>query len=125
MGYITEIKLKINLSKNTPQKLIEWIDECIDYTQEQSYEEHPFFKTERWQKIFATCGSYGYSKPELTRTKNGYTLELHTDINYESEELNAFIDWIKPHIFGRKKKVYLGWFERDSQFEKTNVYANR
>jgi hypothetical protein len=125
MSYITEIKLKINLGKNTPPKLIEWIDKCIDSTQKTQYEDHPFFETERWQKIFATYGYDGYSKPTLTKVKNGYTLELHTDINYESEELNTFIDWIKPHILGRKKKVYLGWFERDSQFEKTNVYAYR
>lgn len=125
MSYITEIKLKIKLSKDTPKELIEWLNRCIDYTCETPYEEHPFFETKRWRTVFATYGYHWYSEPYLTKTKNGYILELHTDINYEDGELDTFIDWIKPYVLGRKKKVYLGWFERDEDYEKTNVYVIR
>ena len=125
MSYTTEIKLKINLGRNTPKDLIEWLNKCIEGNQYAPYEENPFFETERWTRIFATYGYYGYDKPYIKEVKNGWELAIHTDINYEHEELNTFIEWIKPHVLGRKKKVYFGWFERDSDTERTNVYLHR
>tara|TARA_R110002167_G_scaffold347483_1_gene558408 strand:+ start:137 stop:514 length:378 start_codon:yes stop_codon:yes gene_type:complete len=125
MSYITEIKLKINLGKDTPKELVEWLNKCIEDNYYTPYEENPFFKTERWTRIFATYGYDGYDKPYIKEVKNGWELAIHTDINYESEELNTFIDWIAPHVLGRKKNVYFGWYMRDGEFEKINVYLHR
>jgi hypothetical protein len=125
MSYITEIKLKINLGRNTPESLIEWLNKCIENNHDAPYEKNPFFDTQRWYQMFATMGYGGYDKPYVKEVKNGWELAIHTDINYESEELNTFIDWIAPHVLGRKKKVYFGWFERDGDTERTNVYLHR
>lgn len=125
MSYITEIKLKINLSKNTPKDLIEWLNKCIEYNHYIPFGENPFFKTDRWTKIFATYGYDGYDKPYIKEVKNGWELAIHTDINYEDRELSTFIEWIKPYVLGRKKKVYLGWYERESEYKHTNVYLHR
>jgi hypothetical protein len=125
MSYVTEIKLKINLGKDTPTELVEWLNKCIENNDDTPYEDNPFFEAERWTKIFATYGYDGYDKPYIKEVKNGWELAIHTDINYESEELNTFIEWIKPYVLGRKKKVYFGWCRRDDEYEDTNVYLHR
>lgn len=125
MSYVTEIKLKINLGKNTPTELVEWLNKCIEENHYTPYEENPFFETERWTRMLATYGYDGYDKPYIKEVKNGWELAIHADINYEREELNTFIEWIKPHVLGRKKKVYFGWYRRDGEYEDTNVYLHR
>lgn len=125
MSYITEIKLKITLGKNTPEDLILWLNKCIEDNDFTKYDANPFFETERWTKIFATFGYNDYDKPYIKEVKNGFELALHCDINYQHDELNTFIDWIKPHALGRKKRVYCGWYSQEGIREKINVYIHR
>ena len=87
---------------------------------------HPilFFKTDRWRNIFHTMGYKWFTKPKLVKKENGWDLYIHYDINYEDEEINTFVEFISPHVKGRKQKVYLGYKRPDSE-NKLNVYLYR
>ena len=125
MSHITNIKLKISLTKETPKELILWLNKCIEENYDVRYENNSFFETERWTKMFATYGYEWYDKPYIKEVKNKYELLLFTDINNENDELNTFINWIAPYVHGRKKKVYLGCYRRDGEYVDTNVYLYR
>ena len=125
MSYTTEVKIKVNLSADTPKSIINFINGCIERNNTSKYDNHPFFNTERWLSIFMTFGFDGYTKPYIKESSSGWELALHSDINYEKEEVSLFVDWIKAYIVGRKKKKYLGWFRRDGEQEETNIYLIR
>jgi len=125
MSLVTEIKLKIKLRKDIPKNLISWIENIITENSEIKFSNHPFFSTNRWYYIFSTYGYDGYEKPSLIKKDSYYLLSIHTDVNYENEEINTFLDFIKEYCYGRKKKVYLGYSINDNQDEKQNVYLCR
>ena len=125
MSVITEVKLKIKLKKNIPVNLRCWIESTITNNLGIKFNEHPFFLTNRWDSIFSTYGYDGYERASLTKKDNYYLLSIHADINYENEEINTFLDFIKEFCFGRKKKVYIGYSINDNHAEKQNVYIIR
>jgi hypothetical protein len=116
MGYYTEFKFKSRLKKDTPQQVIDLLKRVIidgdfglgdkvgfDFEDVFIPEiKHDFFKCERWYMIFASY--YDYTDKTLTIAKmfedNGHwVIELHSDINYESNEIKYFVDWITPYLY--------------------------
>ncbi len=125
MSLPTEIRFKIKLRIDTPKEVIQLINKCLDREYPKEIPSNHFFKTEKWFNLFSTMGYDGYEQPYLKEIKNGYELKIHTDINYEKDELDTFIEWIKPYVFGRRKKVFLGDKLPDYDCERTNVYLYR
>lgn len=126
MSSPTEIKLKIILGKDTPDEVIDYLKKCIESNRELTpFTDHEFFRCNRWEWIFNHMGYEGYLDPSIKEIPRGWELIIHTDINYESGEIEEFVNWMRPFIWGRRKKVYLGWYERDWSTEKKNVYLNR
>jgi len=126
MSSSTEIKMKIVLGKNTPDEIIAYLKSSIaDLANITPFSDHEFFAQNRWEWMFNHMGYEGYLEPSIKEIPRGWELIIHTDINYESGEIEAFVDWLSPYIWGRRKKVYLGWYERDWNTEKKNIYLNR
>lgn len=142
MGCYTQFHANISLRKDTPDDVVllimhgiydpEFWPACIDHMNDiygahpLILLEHPFFKTERWDLIFMRS-SYGEpTEAKFIRTPSGYyELEINCDINYGHQEVQTFIDWIKPHVAGRKKRQYIGWWTNDNVTWRANEYIER
>jgi hypothetical protein len=141
MGCYTEFHAKMILRKDTPDDVVlilmhsiydpnfyaAWIDHRnnIYGPHPVILPDHKFFTLERWENIFMHS-AFLYDAPKCIRTKSGYyELEVHCDINYGHEEVQEFIDWIKPWVAGRKKTQYLGWWTNENIRYRINEYIER
>lgn len=124
MSVITEVKLTIPLRSDTPEDILNLMDNCLVNIYSQQTPTHPFFSTQRWRVLFKTFGYTDYDIPYLHRKATGYTLHIHADINYEDGEIVQLMEWLRPYIKGHKKKLFLGTRRMD-QSDSCNVYLIR
>jgi hypothetical protein len=126
MGYYTEFKFKAPLNKDYPQILNRLVNDQEGLWKELKGEDkpsmyqvnerpdlpidHPFGKTVRWPCLF------------YNSKFDGKTLELDCDINCGYHEIQKFLDWIKPYVRGRKKKIFLGQWRTEDSKEWRNEY---
>lgn len=104
MGMYTELHLAVELKEDTPEDVMN----ILKYMPERGEKEaipvpdHPLFKTERWSGMLnsGSC-SFPVTCSRLTERKASYspaTLLAHFNIKNYSGEIEAFLDWIMPHI---------------------------
>ena len=103
MGMYTEMIFGAKLKKNVPNNIIEIIQLLVDGKESEIKEKptHPFFETER-QWLLASGGSYyfaGAMRPEFKNDKvdKQWSLFARTNIKNYGNEIEKFIDWIKPY----------------------------
>lgn len=75
--------------------------------------EHPFGKAVRWPDFFYNSAF------------DGTTLEIDCDINYGHEDIQMFVDWIKPYVRTRKKKLLIGRWKGEENSDWVNVYKTQ
>lgn len=129
MGYYTEFHFKMNLRKDTPAEIIRFIHWQVVLKRDDpqgNIPDHKFFKLDRWETLFSTSG-LGHEPPAFFETPNNYhTLVLNGEVNYGYEEVEEFVNWISPHIAGRKKKQFIGWSKGENwECSRINHYAIR
>lgn len=140
MGLYTEFHCNVILRKDTPDDVLLLISHSIydpdfmtiyidarnniETPHPLTLPDHPFFKTERWDRIFG-C-HYDLAAPYFIKTKAGYyRLSIGCSINYGFHEIQEFIKWITPYVAGRKKKQYIGWLKNEDQDYRVNEYVER
>lgn len=123
MGYYTEFEFNTKLSKDTPREITELLTRCFDGSllleklnldsntdnfcfcvgdQGTLPIEHEFGKCSRWDQLLT-----GNIHAEIQSRK--YYISIKTDLNNYDNEIGKFLDWIKPYIKTRKKRLYLGF----------------
>lgn len=83
--------------------------------------DHPFFQTRSWYNLLRDGDQYGYSfapfrwdLPKLHSPNNGeWVLRVRSYGTFNSETLEQFLDWIKPHLYGVTSLTELAksWYE--------------
>jgi len=122
MSSITEIKLKINLRKDTPTEVINLINDCLSLKTIVK-PSHKFFQTQRWYNMFSTMCYDGYEQSHMTESEKSYELKIHTDINYENTEIETFCEWIEPYVIKKQNKVCIGTKISVYDFMETDIYV--
>jgi hypothetical protein len=104
MGMYTEIIFGAALRKDTPKHIIEIIQKMVN--REGLYglkPDHPFFESKcSW--LLAANGSYyfpGIVEPQFkfNDIAEQWYLHLRTNIKNYNNEIEKFLDWIKPYIY--------------------------
>lgn len=124
MGLYLDFHFKATLVKDTPIDVIELISGAIILDDDIiNLPDHPFFKTERWSRIFV---HHSDMPPPLFYQKLNkyYIIELHCCINYGFDEMQEFLNWIRPWICGRRKKEFIGWWKQEGMDMRVNEYKN-
>ena len=98
MGMYTELIFGASLKKGTPNEVIE----CLKYMMGE-IEEKPNSLSDKFEWLFR-CASYyfGVCRPVTKmwkdRMDNAWVISTRSNIKNYHGEIEAFLDWIKPHI---------------------------
>lgn len=130
MGMYTEIIFGAWLKEDLPQDVVDTINILVNsnindirnFCQLSSVPDHPFFKSERpW--LLQSGGSYYF--PQVMRAEfkydkiaKQYSLCFRTNIKNYDDEIEKFLDWIKPYIesgSGEKDFYAIVCYEENSE----------
>lgn len=106
MGMYTELVFGARLRPDLPTDVVSILKlmtsgETGDYS--GTPPNHPFFQTERWQRLF-TGGSYyfGIHRPHCVMLWDtvslSYSISSRSSIKSYDGEVDKFLDWIKPYV---------------------------
>lgn len=139
MAIYTEFKFSARLKHDTPKDILDFLntvivdrnigtDKVLFKTEDVFNPEinHPFFKTERWYMLFLSNNFRDdIETSQFKLVKNRWEINIHSEFKNYDNEIELFIDWIKPYIIGRKKKQYVGFYEVEGHDKKINIYIER
>lgn len=143
MGHYTEFVFGVSLLSTTPKIVINVLDYLVNREELINIPNHEFFNCNRYSYI-ATSSSYyfGYSDSSSTfnskadNINNEYLLSIRSNIKNYDNEIDKFVDWIRPYVnSGSGSKELLGYklseesvipylFYKDKKFEQlVNINA--
>ncbi len=139
MGSYTEFKFKAKLKKDTPDEVISVLkkvlidrdlghDKVMFHTEDvfKPIVQHPFFKCERWYMLFLSTNWDDQMQGGKMYEENGcWVLDIHAEFKNYDNEVDLFFDWIKPHIVGRRKKKYVGYWRHEHMHPQVNLYVEQ
>ncbi len=138
MGHYTEFSFQANLRKDTPSEVINLLNRVVNerdlghdkvlFKTSDVFKpefDHVFFKCDRWYMLFLSTNGCEGMKTTFSKVKNYYELSIHSEFKNYDDEVDYFMDWIKPFIVGRKKKQYVGYWKSESSPTEINLYINR
>jgi hypothetical protein len=141
LGYLTEFYCKFNLRNDTPQNIVSFFKEILIerkiytdnnkcfFTSDDVIKpkiEHPFFYCKHWYKLMLFTDFNEELKSGNFYQKNeNWIVEIETDFKNYHDEIENFINFVKPYVYGRKKKQYIGWWRGESDSQRTNIYIER
>lgn len=103
MGMYTGLRLRANLKEETMAQWKPVIDIMLEggpgIKRPDDIEDHPLFHTDRWSWMLK--GTSAYLEPDfMPNSKLDYGNEFFAQFNIKnySGEIEAFLDWISPHI---------------------------
>src|SRR5687768_4686159 len=106
MGMYTELILGCKFKEETPESVIKVLQAMVtglDAMNElQEIPDHPFFKSDRWRILFS-CSSYYFAVNQANRemwNDSGWRISTRSNIKNYDDEIEKFLDWIKPWIWG-------------------------
>lgn len=108
MGMYTELIIKCEIKKNLPSEVLEILNYLFGNTEDlpMHLPDHEFFACSRWSCI-GRCYSYYHHPRVVNSFVEGYLFSRSDLKNYE-DEIEKFIDWIKPYVDEFKGKC-IGW----------------
>jgi hypothetical protein len=104
MGMYTEFYFRANV-KDGP--VADWLHTRINFLQEGGlpFDEHEFFQSDRWTSVLWGGGAvYQESRSPIFRRKDEailvchHTLVVASSLKNYGGEIDAFFDWIDPHL---------------------------
>lgn len=126
MGHYTDFyfKAKLNLSRD----VADFVTTSLIMTNiESAPPEHEFFKCERWTQLFCEDSSFYNKTQSISQNieRRYYTVEIWSCFKNYDNEVEKFLEWIKPFVIGRKKKIYLGWWMVEGMDHRFNEYKKQ
>lgn len=128
MGMYTELVCAFELDSQLPQQVINILSYMVGETDDDILDEygipdHPLFKTNRWDFMLTSDSYYfdgvtnsGLTIDYLIKDKPMYYLSIRCNLKNYDDEIEKFIDWIKPYIH---TKGFIGYkrYEEDEHPE--------
>ena len=107
MGMYTELVLKAEIKEDAPKLVKDILNFLFNAAKEPEEKPgHIFFTKPRWRYI-GSCSSFYHVPFALSRYERNY-LFSRSDLKNYDEEIESFIDWLKPYI-GCLSKTCIGW----------------
>lgn len=125
MGMYTELVFNAELAEATPKEIIIGLGAIREGNFEPLGEtENPFFKKPRWRSVFCCCSFYftafsvfHFEKDDISNT---WWIGIKSSLKNYDGEIEAFLDWIKPHL--AKNYMVLGYYIYEEDGEPTIIY---
>lgn len=130
MGMYTEFVCAIELKKDTPQDVINILDNMTEGEDNYDFKpNHPFFECDRWRWLF-TMDSYYFSgrtntKFEYDDISKTHYLTIRSNLKNYDDEINKFLNWIKPYIeMHGEDDEFLGYSRYEECCDPLLIYYN-
>ena len=125
MGYyIKFISKELKLRKDTPQEVIDFINNCVNAHIFDVTINHKLFTLERWNNMFVS--NYWLKEKTYFKNENGkWKFRTSCEINYGRDEILEFAKWISPYVAGHKPKEFIGELKGENREDRQNVYIER
>lgn len=127
MGMYTEFAFRANI-KDGP--VADWLERQIivgDWFEHGGFDDHEFFKGDRWNAVFRGGGAvYQLSREAIFRRPQTYgpygnQLVLSSSLKNYGSEVEHFINWITPHL-DMHAGDYLGYMLYEDTCDDTDLY---
>ena len=116
----TEFHFNCKLREDISNEVIKLLEYMItDHEIPSTLPDHPLFSTERWLYMLRTSSYYfdadTHSTIRLDKIDNKYHLCIRCNLKNYDEEIEKFIDWIRPYLYCYDEQ-FLGFYrcEEDS-----------
>ena len=123
MGMYTELVLGLELKPD--EKILNVLKYMLGDVKEKPLDydySHRLFETARWD-IMLQCDSYyfdGQTDSKLIFDHHGYVyLNVRCNFKNYSNEIELFLDWLKPYI---KTDGFLGYTRYEEDYDPTLIY---
>ncbi|WP_343349187.1 hypothetical protein [Terrisporobacter petrolearius] len=132
MGMYTEFVFGVSLKKETPKDVINVLkymteEGSTEDIKIESLPKHSFFETERWAVLFISDSYYfdGITNTilKLDPVIKRYCLTVRSNLKNYDNEIDKFIDWIKPYVEGSWYE-FLGYKRNEENEGPTLIYLN-
>lgn len=130
MGYYTEFVFGCKLREDTPEDVITIVARLchgIGNFHDLRLPDHEFFRCDRWRFI-ACCSSYYFGGPNVSECTvdehyNEHRISIRSNLKNYKEEIQKFVDWIKPYVDqGAGKRGLLGYAMYEGSSEPQMFY---
>lgn len=125
MGMYTEFHFNIQLREDTPKQVFEILRVMLGDSSDYIQPEHDLFRTPRWEWMLRSDSCYFDAQTCSTLTKDEYLetwfLGVRCNLKNYDNEIEKFVDWIKPYVEGYPGK-FLGFYRHEESEEPTLIY---
>ena len=128
MGMYTQLNIGVDLRRDTPENIIDILNYMLtggSNIPDPETTDHPLFSTLRW-RFMLTCDSCyfdGHTDSSMVRDGifNDYHLNVRSNLKNYDNEIELFLDFIRPYL---DTDGFLGykWYEEDD--DPTLIYNN-
>ena len=120
MGMYTEFHFNAEVRGSSPASVIEILKFMVDGTVSEPEEKpcHPLFRTDRWEGMLR-CDSYYFAADTNSTFRydtisKAYFLCVRCNFKNYDDEIQKFIDWIKPYIVAEEGD-FLGFYRYEER----------
>lgn len=133
MGMYTEFHFRAHLKEDgSAAKVMEWLDNL--HWESKPFDDHPLFSSPRWQAVFNGAGAcYQFARPMAVRYVgedrgpwDSYSyneLLIHSSLKNYGNEIELFLDWIRPYIDARYGPEFIGYSLYEEDVEPKLYYS--
>lgn len=113
----TEFFFRAELKKDTPQEVIDFLENQFDGDGEMTPPHHRFFECVRWESLLRGSSAYFPTMPVggFANVFGRWELGIHVSLKNYGQEIDYFLDWIRPYL-----DVYKGDFLGYSLYEESD-----
>lgn len=131
MGMYTELVCAFNLKEETPTEVIGILERMCDGDIQDlnliELPDHNLFKSARW-KFMLKSDSYYFDGDSHSTIRNdsigGYYVTIRCNLKNYDDEIEKFIDWVKPYIsYGGNGDYFIGYSRYEESKEPTLIYV--
>ena len=138
MGMYTEFHFNAEIKGDCMQEVLDMLTFLVsgepkshekaldDYRERISAQPHEFFETGRWP-FMLKCDSYYFAADTYSTFRKDwqgdYYLCIRCNVKNYDNEIEKFIDWVKPYIAGNSDD-FLGFYRYESNRKPTLVFKN-
>lgn len=118
MGMYTKFDLNVRLRWDIPDDVLRAIRHMVDNRPQENWPNHPLFQTERFLSMMSYTYSDNYKPPIFVPDgdTNTWLLCIACEFKNYDQEIQKFIDFIKPYIVHSEEcepKGYIHYEEWD------------
>ena len=87
--------------KAEEQDVQRWLKRIVDLDTDSPFDDHRFFALPRWRAVFGCSSAYFPTRGSLFEKPsycNAPELFIHSSLKNYDDEIEAFMDWVKPWL---------------------------